>query len=210
MKIKSNIKLALLAALFLTVPNLVSNARADLKIGAAAPQELMFKTAAGKETNLAAFKGKIIVLEWLNPECPFVKKHYSVSNMQALQKEYTDKGVIWLTVNSSASGKQGSLDEASAMAFVKSSSSSQTAVVLDSSGALGKAFGAKTTPHMFVADGAGKLAYQGAIDDNDSARSATIVGAKNYVKLALDEMLAGKPVTIAQTEAYGCSVKYAS
>ena len=210
MKINSSIKLCLLAVLFLTIPNVVSNARADLKIGAAAPQELLFKTADGKETNLAEFKGKTVVLEWLNAECPYVKKHYSVSNMQALQKEYTDKGVIWLTVNSSAPGKQGALDETSAAAFVKSSSSSQTAVVLDSSGALGRAFGAKTTPHMFVVDGLGKLAYEGAIDDNDSARSATIVGAKNYVKLAVDEILAGKPVTIAQTEAYGCSVKYAS
>jgi alkyl hydroperoxide reductase subunit AhpC len=183
-------------------------ASADFTVGQSAPSALAMKTAAGTDITLADYKGKIVVLEWYNPDCPFVKKHYSVGNMQNLQKEFADKGVVWLAVNSSAPGKQGALTASEANERMAQSKGAATAVVLDPSGTVGKAFGAKTTPHMFIVDKNGVVVYQGAIDDNDSARSSTIEGAKNFVRVALEELLAGKSVTTAQTEPYGCSVKY--
>jgi alkyl hydroperoxide reductase subunit AhpC len=183
-------------------------ASADVSVGQSAPSALAMKTAAGTDITLADYKGKIVVLEWYNPDCPFVKKHYSVGNMQNLQKEFTDKGVVWLAVNSSAPGKQGALTASEANERMAQSKGAATAVVLDPSGTVGKAFGAKTTPHMFIVDKHGVVVFQGAIDDNDSARSSTIEGAKNFVRIALEELLAGKSVTTAQTEPYGCSVKY--
>lgn len=183
-------------------------ASADVTVGQSAPTALAMKTAAGAEITLADYNGKFVVLEWYNPDCPFVKKHYSVGNMQKLQKEFTDKGVVWLAVNSSAPGKQGALTASEANERMAQSKGAATAVVLDPSGTVGKAFGAKTTPHMFIVDKNGVVVYQGAIDDNDSARSSTIEGAKNFVRVALEELLAGKSVTTAQTEPYGCSVKY--
>lgn len=189
----------------LTVSSVV---HADLAIGQPAPGTVSFATWDGTQKSLNSYAGKIVVLEWFNPECPFVKKHYRVGNMQTLQKEYTAKGIVWLTVNSSAPGKQGALTAEQAKAIMAENQGVPTSVVLDSAGELGKAFGAKTTPHMFILDRSGKLVYSGAIDDNDSARSETIASAHNYVKAALDEMLLNKPVTTAQTASYGCSVKY--
>ncbi len=163
---------------------------------------------SGKEVSSENYKGKIIVLEWFNPGCPYVKKHYEPGNMQKLQKNYTAKNVVWLTVNSSATGKQGFMTTEEAQAKIKKWNIASTDYLVDTNGTLGKQFGAKTTPHMFIIDASGKLAYKGAIDDNDSANSSTIEGAKNYVASALDELLAGKSVTDSETDSYGCSVKY--
>ena len=163
----------------------------------------------GKAHFLAAFEGKTVVLEWWNHECPFVGKHYGSGNMQKLQNEWTAKGVVWLTVSSSAAGKQGYVDGAKANALMKEKGGSPTAVLLDHDGMVGKAYGAKTTPHMFVIDGKGAVVYAGGIDDKPSTDPADVATAKNLVSAALAEVTAGKPVTTATSQPYGCSVKYA-
>ena len=165
------------------------------------------KDCCDQEVKLSDYKGKTVVLEWTNADCPFVKKHYDGGHMQALQKKYTDKGVIWLRINSSAPGKQGHLkDMGEAMALTKKQNAHATSLLLDSDGKLGKTYGAKTTPHMFVINPEGTLVYAGAIDDDsDVSYSAN---AKNYVAEAVEATLAGKPVATANTQPYGCSVKY--
>lgn len=166
------------------------------------------KDSAGKTHKLSDYKGKWLVLEWYNKDCPYVKKHYGSQNMQKIQKTYTGKGVQWLSVISSAKGKQGNLSAADALKVAKETGSNATAVLLDESGVMGKAYDAKTTPHMFVINPQGKVVYAGGIDDNDSANSDVIAKSKNYVTTALDESLAGKPVSTASARPYGCSVKY--
>lgn len=166
------------------------------------------KDIAGAEQSLSLHKGKIVVLEWNNPECPFVVKHYGSNNMQQLQQYAKDKGVVWLTINSGAPGKQGNMNDEQAKAYLAKSKAAPSAYILDPEGKIGKLYGAKTTPHMFVIDAAGNLAYAGAIDDKPSTDVADIASSKNYVKAAIDELQAGKPVSTAQTQAYGCSVKY--
>jgi peroxiredoxin len=163
----------------------------------------------GKARSLADFKGKVVVLEWWNHECPFVGKHYGSGNMQRLQKEWTAKGVVWLTVSSSAPGKQGHVDGAKADALMSEKGGASTAVLLDHDGKAGKAYGAKTTPHLFVIDGKGTLVYVGGIDDKPSTDQADVATAKNFVEAALAEITAGKPVTTPTSQPYGCSVKYA-
>lgn len=184
-----------------------SAAQAAVEIGKPAPA---FTVAAdnGKTVSLADYAGKYVVLEWTNEGCPFVKKHYSTGNMQGLQKEFAGKEVAWLTVISSAPGKQGHLDPAGARKWAKDKGAASTAVLLDESGAVGKAYDAKTTPHMFVIDPKGAVVYAGGIDDTPSADSADIPNSKNFVKLALNEALAGKPVSTPLSKPYGCSVKY--
>ena len=182
-------------------------AQADAIPGQPAPA-FDVKDASGKSQTLAALKGKWVVLEWTNKDCPYVKKHYSSKNMQGLQKTYTGKGVTWLTVISSKKGEQGNLSPADALKVAKENGSSSTAVLIDESGAMGKAYGAKTTPHMFVINPEGKVVYAGGIDDNDSANSAVIAKSKNYVSAALDAGLAGKAIETASARPYGCSVKY--
>jgi peroxiredoxin len=176
-------------------------------VGQPAPAFSLPDTSGGQEA-LSAFKGKYVVLEWVNFECPFVGKHYGSGNMQKLQKAYTGKGVVWLSINSSAAGKQGALDASKANALVKEKGATPTAFLLDSEGTVGQAYGAKTTPHMFIIDPSGKLIYNGAIDDRPSTDKADIATARNYVQAALDEALAGKPVTTTSSQPYGCSVKY--
>lgn len=161
-----------------------------------------------KELKLSDYKGKVVVLEWLNHGCPFVKKHYEGKNMQALQAEYTKKGVVWLSVISSAPESQGHSTAEQAEAEKKTHGSKATKIILDEKGEIGRLYGAQTTPHMYVIDAKGNLAYQGAIDDQPSTKASSLKGAKSYVREALDATLAGKPVTNAQTKAYGCSVKY--
>jgi peroxiredoxin len=176
------------------------------KIGEPAP--LFSATdSAGKNVALADFKGKFVVLEWTNNECPFVRKHYS-GNMQAQQKEFTAKGVVWLSVISSAPGKQGHVDGAQANELTKSRGAAPTAVLLDEKGEVGHLYGAKTTPHMFIVDPAGKLIYAGGIDSIASADVEDIPKATQHVRVALNEALSGKPVSQALTPQYGCSVKY--
>jgi peroxiredoxin len=185
-----------------------STAPADAVVGQPAPA-FTLTDSNGKSHSLASFQGKTVVLEWWNHECPFVAKHYGSGNMQKLQKEWTGKGVVWLTVSSSAPGKQGHVDGAKANALMKEKGGASTAVLLDHDGKVGKAYGAKTTPHMFVIDPRGKLVYAGGIDDKPSTDQADVATAKNHVSAALAEVLAGKPVTTATSAPYGCGVKYA-
>ena len=171
-------------------------------------EDMMVTDSNGVTHNLDDFKGKTVVLEWTNHGCPYVKKHYSTDNMQALQRQAATDGVVWLSVISSAPGKQGHVSGAEANALTESREAAPTAVVLDETGAAGRAFAAKTTPHMYVIDANQTLVYQGAIDDNSSSNPATVEGARNYVAQALGEMAAGDPVSEATTQPYGCSVKY--
>lgn len=180
---------------------------AQVKTGATAP-DFTLTDVNGTPHSLSSFAGKHVVLEWVNLDCPFVKKHYSGGNMQGLQKEYTGKGVVWLSINSSAPGKQGHFTADQWKEKLAANQSAATATLLDADGKVGKLYSAKTTPHMYIIDPQGKLIYQGAIDDNPSSDAADIATSKNYVKAALDESLAGKPVTDSSTKAYGCSVKY--
>lgn len=177
------------------------------EIGKAAP-DFTATDSNGKEHKLSDYKGKIVVLEWNNPECPYVKKHYDAKNMQKLQEEKTTKGIVWLTVNSGAEGKQGHLTGAAANAYIAEKGAKQTAYLIDAKGEVGKAYEAKTTPHMFVIDKEGNLVYDGAIDDNDSANPADAATAKNYVSAAIDALEAGKTVETSKTKPYGCGVKY--
>src|SRR5258706_1196374 len=162
----------------------------------------------GQSRTLAEFKGKYVVLEWHNQGCPYVVKHYGSGNMQRLQKELTADGAVWLTVISSAPGKQGNVSAADADAYVKEQKAAPTAVLLDRDGTVGRLYGAKTTPHMFLVDAAGTLVYAGAIDDKPTTDAADIAGATNYVQAAYREVKAGKPVTTSATAPYGCSVKF--
>lgn len=181
---------------------------AEVKIGESAPA-FTAKDSNGATVSLADFKGKYVILEWTNADCPFVKKHYGSGNMQALQKEAKDKGVVWLSVISSAPGKQGHVDAAGANQLTSTRNAAPAHVLLDEQGALGKSYDARTTPHMFLIDPAGKLIYMGGIDSVTSADQADIKDAKPYVKLAMEAALAGKPIADNNTKPYGCSVKYA-
>lgn len=176
--------------------------------GSAAPA-FSLKNVKGEEVSLAAQKGKVVVLEWINFDCPFVKKHYGSGNMPKLQETYTGKDVVWMSVNSSSEGAQGYLSAADLAARATKEGSKASQVVLDTDGTVGKAYGAKTTPHMIVIDKDGKVAYNGAIDSKASTDPADIAGAENHVAAALDAVLAGKPVAKAKTQPYGCGVKYA-
>ena len=166
--------------------------------------------ASGKTVNLADFKGKHVVLEWVNPGCPFVQKHYNSGNMPATQKDAVAKGVVWLSVSSTAKEASDYKSPADLGAWQKSVSAAPTATLMDTDGKLGRAYGARTTPHMYVVDPQGKLIYAGAIDSKPSANPADIKLATNYVSQALTEALGGKPVSQAATTPYGCSVKYAT
>jgi peroxiredoxin len=199
--------IALVPALALVMVALSPSARASALIGQQAPAFKLSDTN-GKTVSLADFKGKFVVLEWVNFDCPFVGKHYGSGNMQKLQKAYTAKGVTWVSINSSAPGKEGHVDAAAANTLVKQKGAAPTEFLLDGPGAAGRAYGAKTTPHMFVIDPKGVLLYNGAIDDRPSTDQSDIPGAKNYVAAALDEALAGKPVTTTSSVPYGCAVKY--
>ncbi|HOI92677.1 MAG TPA: thioredoxin family protein [Candidatus Rifleibacterium sp.] len=162
----------------------------------------------GKPVSLASFKGKYVVLEWTNYDCPFVKKHYSTGNMQALQQKNIADGVIWLVINSSAAGKQGNYPPEKWKELAAERKSAPTAILLDADGKVGKLYMAKTTPEMFVIDPEGRVLFMGAIDDRSTADVKDVEGAVNYVQQALDEARAGKPVSVPISKSYGCSVKY--
>lgn len=199
-------KIFALAAMLFTVFALP--ALAQPVIGQAAPA-FTSTDSNGKSVSLADFKDKTVVLEWTNDGCPFVQKHYNSNNMQALQKRATDDGIIWLSVISSAPGKQGHVTSEQANELTASRKAAPTAVLLDETGEVGKLYGAKTTPHMFIIDAEGNLVYEGAIDNKPSPRESDIKDATNYVQQALDEIKAGKPVSVSTSKAYGCGVKYA-
>lgn len=166
------------------------------------------KNVKGESVSLSDFKDKVVVLEWINFDCPFVKKHYSGKAMQTLQETYTDKGVVWLTVNSSAKGKQGYLESAALAEKASAEGVKASHVIVDTDGTLGKAYDAKVTPHMMIIAKDGKLAYSGAIDSKASTNAADIKGADKLFSNALDAVLAGKEVPNATNKPYGCSVKY--
>ncbi|HEY1937563.1 MAG TPA: thioredoxin family protein [Candidatus Angelobacter sp.] len=162
----------------------------------------------GKQQHLSDYKGKYVVLEWHNQGCPYTKKHYESGNMQRLQKEWTAKGVVWLTVISSAPGTQGFVTPSQENEYLQTMKAAPTAVLMDPGGSLGHLYGAKTTPHMFIIDPTGTLIYNGAIDDHPTSDQGDIANSKNYVSMALHEAMGGKPVAEAATRPYGCSVKY--
>jgi hypothetical protein len=196
---------AALFAVLIAAPLMVS---ANAEVGKAAPA-FSVTDINGKVRTLEEFKGKTVVLEWNNPECPFVKKHYNAStNMQSQQGAASSSDVVWLSINSGAPGKQGHMDAGAAAAKLTELKASPSAYLLDTNGAMGKAFGAKTTPHMYIIDGKGTLQYAGAIDSNPSADAADIPAATQYVSQALAEIKSGKAVSMAVTKPYGCSVKY--
>jgi len=186
---------------------LLASANAAAIVGKQAPP-IELKDSNGKVVRLEAFKGKFVVLEWVNFQCPFVGKHYGSGNMQKLQKAYTQKGVVWLSICSSAQGKQGYVTGQEANTLVEAKGAAPTRFLLDPKGSAGKAYGAKTTPHMFVIDPKGTIVYNGAIDDTPSTDKADIATAKNYLVAALDSAMSGKKVETAATQPYGCSVKY--
>ena len=177
------------------------------QVGQPAP-EFTLTDSNGKSHKLSDFKGKFVVLEWLNHGCPFVKKHYDGGNMQGLQKEYTGKDVVWLSIVSSAPGKEGHMSPEETNKAKEEKGSAATAILIDEDGTVGKLYDAKVTPELFVINAEGTLIYAGAIDDKKSVDAADVAGARNYIKQALDEALAGKPVSEPTTAAYGCSVKY--
>src|SRR5438309_2708020 len=178
-------------------------------VGSAAP-DFSLTDAKGTTHALSQYKGKYVVLEWFNPECPFVKKHYGSGNMQKLQEEYTGKGITWLTIDSNAPGLEGNLSADAASKVMTGWKTHQTALLLDPEGKVGRAYGAKNTPNMVVINPEGKIAYEGAIDSKATPNPADIPNSTNYVKAALDESLTGKPVSNPTTKPYGCSVKYKS
>ena len=193
---------AIVAATLAAAPAL-----AEPEIGKPAPN-FSANDVNGRVVKLSDFKGKTVVLEWNNPQCPAVGKHYKSGNMQKTQAAATKGGVVWLSINSSAPGKQGNLDAPSAKAAFDAQKAQPTAYLLDPNGVVGKGYGAKTTPHMYIVNSKGTLVYAGAIDDKPTPDPADIEGARNHVLAALSEIKAGKPVSVPTSKPYGCNVKY--
>lgn len=177
------------------------------EIGKTAPN-FTLKDSKGNAHSLSDFAGKWVVLEWINFDCPFVVKHYKEKHMQNLQQYYADKGVVWLNICSSAPGKQGHFDNTEINKRYTDWEIKSMAYLIDEDGKVGKSYGAKTTPHMYIISPEGKLLYQGAIDDKRSTDPADIANSLNYVKAGLDEVMSGKEITNKTTTPYGCSVKY--
>lgn len=198
---------ALLAALAVSGGTLPGTALANVSAGQAAP-DFSLTDIAGKAHKLAAYKGKYVVLEWFNSECPFVQKHYESGNMQSLQDRYGRQGVVWLTINSTNPGSSNYRDPAKSQELVRQWKMKTAALMLDEDGKVGRLFGATATPHMWVIEPGGKVIYAGAIDDKATFRTADVPGARNFAAAALDESMAGKKVTVAAAPAYGCSIKY--
>ena len=200
MKLSQTMLLSLLAVISLT-------AHAAVNVDQPAP-DFTGADSNGKQHSLSQYKGKTVVLEWTNHDCPYVKKHYNSGNMQALQKDATANGVVWLSIISSRPGKQGHVSDKQANELTASRNASPTAVILDESSEIGLLYGAKTTPHMYIVDKSGQLVYMGGIDNTPSKDEDDIPKSKNYVRAALDEMAAGQAIKESITRPYGCSVKY--
>jgi peroxiredoxin len=195
-------------ALFLAVVSSLTPAHADIAVPGKAAPTFSLPNALGESVSLNSLLGKTVVLEWFNPECPFVKKFYRGGDMQKLQQEARAQGVVWLTINSSAQGKQGHISASDAASAAQQYKLDPKFLLLDSDGTAGKAFGARTTPHMFVIDPKGAVAYAGAIDNTPSTSSSDIASATNYVRAAYDAIAKGNVPSPSSTEPYGCSVKY--
>jgi hypothetical protein len=176
-------------------------------VGQPAP-DFTLKDASGKTVKLSDYKGKHVVLEWTNPGCPFVQKHYNSGNMPTTQKDAMDKGVVWLSVNSTEKDSSDYLEPVKLVAWMGEHKASPSAMLMDEEGNVGKAYGARTTPHMYIVNPQGQLIYAGGIDSIASSRQEDIPKATNYVKLGVSEALAGKQLTAATTKPYGCSIKY--
>ena len=198
---------ALLEAMLLGLA-LASGSAFAASVGQAAPS-FSATDSSGKAVSLADFKGRTVVLEWVNPECPYVRKHYDSANMQATQKAATATGVVWLSVNSTHPGHVDFKQPAEMAAWTKSQAAAPTSTLMDGDGKIGRAYAARTTPHMYIVDAKGTLVYAGGIDDKASANPADVKSAKNLVNAALGDVLGGKAVAQPVTRAYGCSVKYA-
>jgi len=205
-------ELAMLRRFLLSLPLLalaVSGAQAAPSVGQAAP-DFTITDSTGKPVKLSDYRGKFVVLEWTNPACPYVKKHYNSGNMPATQQEAVGKGVVWLSISSTAKDSGEWLEPAKLVSWQKDRKSQPTAVLMDDDGVAGRAFGARTTPHMYIVNPQGTLVYAGGIDSIPSSNPQDIQKAVNYVKQGLGEALAGKPITASVTRAYGCTVKYKS
>jgi peroxiredoxin len=200
---KTLIASAILAA------SLSTGAFAAATVGQAAP-DFTLTDVNGKTVKLSDFKGKNVVMEWHNPGCPFVQKHYNTSNMQNLQNKYDAKETVWLTVNSTEAGHQDYMSNDKLNGYLAEKKATPDAYMTDADGKVGKSYGAKTTPHMYVINPAGMVVYAGAIDDKSGAKQEEVKTAKNFVVAALDDLKAGKPVATASTQPYGCSIKYKS
>lgn len=198
------LKLCILPALAALAP---IPARADVSVGRPAP-DFSLTDIAGQVRRLADYRGKVVVLEWTNPECPIVRKHYLSGNMPALQKSAEAEGVVWLSINSGHTGSDGDFEPARAEAWLKSTGATPTAYMRDQDGRVGRLYGAKATPDMYVISADGTLVYSGAIDSIASADQADIARATNYVKAALDSIRQGSPVAVPTSRPYGCSIKY--
>jgi peroxiredoxin len=184
-------------------------AAAEPKVGTPAPAFTAIDSN-GKNVNLSDYRGKTVVLEWTNDGCPYVRKHYGSGNMQALQKKWTDQGIVWLSVISSPPGEQGFADAKRANELSVERKAAPSAVLLDPKQAIARSYGALVTPHMYIVTPEGTLAYMGAIDDKPTSRNADLKGAKNFVDEALSELKQGRPVSVPTSRAYGCTVKYSS
>jgi peroxiredoxin len=198
---------SMLTKLTLASMLLTAAAAYAVKVGDAAP-DFSGTDSKGKTQRLSAYKGKYVVLEWSNRDCPYTRKHYQSGNMQSLQKEWTAKGVIWLTILSSAPGQEGYVTASEENAQIAKVHAEPTAAILDPKGTIGHEYEAKTTPDMFVIDGSGKVIYEGAIDDHPTSDVSDIKISKNYVSEALTQAMAGGAVATSYTRPYGCSVKY--
>ena len=188
---------------------LAAAAQAAPAVGQNAP-DFSLKDAGGRTVRLSDFRGRHVVLEWTNPGCPYVRKHYDSGNMPATQKDAVDKGVVWLSINSTEKASYEYMEPAKVVAWQAERRARPSALLLDEEGSAGKAYGARTTPHMYVVDPQGRLIYAGGIDSIPSSDPADIKKAVNYVRQGLDEALAGKPLSAATTRPYGCSIKYKS
>jgi len=208
---KLTLLLSLVIASFM-IANLTSNTEeyqpvTDASVGEQAPDfEVM--DANGNMRSLSEFEGQYVILEWLNHGCPFIQKHYNGNNMQKLQEKYTDQGVVWLSVISSAPGTQGYMEPEEARQSIEEHGASPTAILLDPEGEMGRAYGAQVTPHMFIIDPSGTLRYNGAIDDKPTPRASSLENAHNYIDAAMNSLMNGEEVAVKSTSPYGCSVKY--
>lgn len=207
MQLLKNISQAIIGTALLVSP-MITPANAAQRNGEIA-QDFKLTSASGKTVQLSQYRGKIVVLEWHNPGCPFVQKHYDSGNMQKAQKFAQDNGVVWLTINSGGKGRQGYMTGSEARKLIADQHIRSSEYLLDARGLVGKAYGARATPHMYIIDQSGKLVYQGGIDDKPTARIADISSARNHVTAALSEMIANRKVSVAQSRPYGCSIKYA-
>jgi peroxiredoxin len=197
-----------LAATALALASGAAFAQSAAKPGAKAP-DFSVVDVDGKLQKLSDYAGKTVILEWTNHDCPYVRKHYNSATMQTLQKDMAKEGIVWLSVISSPAGEQGHVDAAKAKELSKSRDAAPASILLDPQSKLARAYGAQTTPHMYIVDPKGTLAYAGAIDDKPSSSPASLTGARSYVRQAVAELKAGKPVSEPATKAYGCVVKYA-